>query len=170
VARTTHPPGPGGTVSLAAAQAAVDDATAEATARGVGVVVAVAAPSGDLVALARMDGVPPLAAESAARKCRTVALTWRSTASFAASLREDLETEPEYFHGMHHVGPLMTVGGGVPIVFDGHLAGVAAVSGASTADDIALAELAARIAAEAMGSNPSGATPLGRPMTHDPIL
>jgi uncharacterized protein GlcG (DUF336 family) len=119
----------------------------EATARHIGVVVAIAAGSGDLIALARMDGVPPLAAESAIRKCRTVGLTWRSTESFAASLRGDLQTEPEYFHGMHHVGPMMTVGGGVPIVVDGSLVGVAAVSGASTADDIDLAELAARVAA-----------------------
>jgi uncharacterized protein GlcG (DUF336 family) len=152
MAGTTHPPGPTGAVSLGAAQEAIAKVTAEATKRRVGVVVAIAAASGDLIALARMDGVPPLAAESASRKCRTVAMTWRSTEWFAASLRGDLETEPEYFHGMHHVGPLMTVGGGVPIVVDGHLVGVAAVSGASTADDIALAELAARTASKAMTS------------------
>ena len=150
MAGTTHPPGPMGAVSLGAAQEAIAKVTAEAVKRRVGVVVAIAAASGDLVALARMDGVPPLAAESASRKCRTVAMTWRSTESFAASLRGDLETEPEYFHGMHHVGPLMTVGGGVPIVVNGHLAGVAAVSGASTADDIALAELAARTASKGL--------------------
>ena len=152
MAGTSHPPGPVGAVSLGAAQAAIAKVTAEAARRRVGVVVAIAAPSGDLVALARMDGVPPLAAESASRKCRTVAMTWRSTESFAASLRGDLETEPEYFHGMHHVGPMMTVGGGVPIVVGGHLAGVAAVSGASTADDIELGEVAARTAAEAMSA------------------
>ena len=150
MAGSPHPAGPAGPALLAAAQAAIAAVTAEAAARGLGVTVAVAAPSGDLVALARMDGVPPLAAESAARKCRTVALTWRSTASFAASLRGDLETEPEYFHGMHHVGPLMTVGGGVPIVVDGQLVGIAAVSGAATEDDIALAELAASAALETL--------------------
>jgi glc operon protein GlcG len=149
VAGSPHPPGPSGTVSLQAAQAAVAAVASEATARRIGVVVAIAAASGDLITLARMDGVPPLAAESAMRKCRTVALTWRSTESFAASLRGDLESEPEYFHGMHHVGPMMTVGGGVPIVVDGAMVGVAAVSGASTADDIDLAELAARVAAGA---------------------
>ena len=148
MAHDSHPPGPGGIVTLEAATAAVDAVIAEATARGVGVVVAVAAPSGDLIALARMNGVPPLAAESAMRKCRTIALTWRSTASFAASLKADLETEPEFFHGMHHVGPLMTIGGGVPILIDGRLAGAVAVSGASTNDDIALAELAAQTAAD----------------------
>ena len=148
MAHEPHPGGPGGIVSLDAARAAIDAAVAEASARGVGVVVAVAAPSGDLVALVRMNGVPPLAAESAMRKCRTVALTWRSTASFAASLKADLETEPEYFHGMHHVGPLMTVGGGVPIIVGGRLTGAVAVSGASTEDDIALAELAAQAAAD----------------------
>jgi len=95
-----------------------------------------------------MDGCPPLAAESALRKCRTVALTWNSTANFAASLKDDLQAEPEYFHGMHHVGPpIMTIGGGVPVVVDGALAGIVAVSGASTADDVALAERAAAIAA-----------------------
>jgi uncharacterized protein GlcG (DUF336 family) len=73
-------------------------------------------------------------------------LTWRSTASFAKSLRDDLQTEPEFFHGMHHVGPLMTIGGGVPILVDGRLAGAFAVSGASTADDIDLAELGAAVA------------------------
>jgi uncharacterized protein GlcG (DUF336 family) len=152
MAGTPHPPGPLGSVSLGAANQAIAKVTAEATKRRVGVVVAIAASSGDLIALARMDGVPPLAAESASRKCRTVAMTWRSTESFAASLRGDLDTEPEYFHGMHHVGPMMTVGGGVAIVVAGHLAGVAAVSGASTADDIALAELAARTVSKAMST------------------
>jgi uncharacterized protein GlcG (DUF336 family) len=144
-----HPPGPAGAVPLETAQRAINVVVEEAARRGIGVAVAIAAPSGDLIALGRMDGVPPLAAESAARKCRTVALTWRSTESFAKSMRDDLSTEPEYFHGMHHVGPpIMTIGGGVPIVVDGGLVGVAAVSGASTEDDIALAERAAREAAE----------------------
>ena len=44
---------------------------------------------------------------------------------------------------MHHVGPLMTIGGGVPVVIDGAMAGAVAVSGASTEDDIALADIAA---------------------------
>jgi glc operon protein GlcG len=138
-----HPAGPPGGIPLATAQAGIAAAVKAAGERGVGVVVAVAAASGDPIALVRMDGVPPLAAESALRKCRTVALTWRSTASFAAALKADLETEPEFFHGMHHVGPLMTIGGGVPVVVDGSLAGAVAVSGASTADDVELAELAA---------------------------
>lgn len=147
-----HPPGPPGAVTLAAAQAAVAAAVGEATTRGVAVVVAVGGTAGDLRAFARMDGVPPLAVESALRKIRTVALTWRSTASFAKSLRDDLPTEPEFFHGMHHIGPLMTVGGGVPIHVEGRFAGAVAVSGASTDDDVALAELAAATAAEAMGA------------------
>jgi glc operon protein GlcG len=138
-----HPPGPTDGVSLAAAQAAAGTVLDAAKARGVGVVVVVAAISGDPIALARMDGVPPLAAESALRKCRTVALTWRSTASFAKSLRDDLASEPEFFHGMHHIGPLMTIGGGVPVVRNGVLVAIVAVSGASTDDDVALAETGA---------------------------
>ena len=142
-----HAPGPLGDVSLGAAQAAVAAVVSDAERRGVGIVVAISASSGDLILLTRMDGVPPLAVKSATRKCRTVAMTWRSTASFAKMLRDDLATEPEFFHGMHHVGNLMTIGGGVPIVVDGRLAGVVAVSGASTADDVALAELGAIAAA-----------------------
>ena len=65
------------------------------------------------------------------RKCRTVALTWKSTEAFAASLKDDLESEPEYFHGMHHVGPMMTVGGGVPVVAGDALVGIVAVSSTS---------------------------------------
>ena len=138
-----HPAGPRGGIDLASAQHAIDAVVSAASARGVAVVVVVAAASGDPIALVRMDGVPPLAVESALRKCRTVAMTWGSTASFAAALRSDLETEPEFFHGMHHIGPLMTIGGGVPVVIDDALVGAVAVSGASTADDVALAAVAA---------------------------
>ena len=147
-----HPPGPADTISVATAQAAIEAATQDAAARGVAVVIAVAAPSGDPIALVRMDGVPPLAAESALRKCRTVALTWQTTEAFAASLKGDLETEPEYFHGMHHVGPLMTIGGGVPIRAGGALVGIVAVSGASTDDDVGIAEAAAALAASRHGA------------------
>jgi glc operon protein GlcG len=143
---TSHRSGPSGVLSLAACEAAIAAVTTEAGRRAIGIVVALAAPSGDLIALARMDDVPPLAAESAMRKCRTVAMTWQTTEAFAASLKGDLETEPEYFHGMHHVGPLMTIGGGVPVVADGALLGIIGVSGATTPDDIALAELGAAAA------------------------
>jgi glc operon protein GlcG len=153
MAPSNHPPGPPGAPSLAAAQAGVAAAVNEATERGVGVVVAVASASGDPLALARMDGVPPLAAESALRKCRTVSLTWQSTEGFAASLRGDLETEPEYFHGMHHVGPMMTIGGGIPVVVDGAMIAIVAVSGASTADDIAIAEVAVTAVAATHGTS-----------------
>jgi glc operon protein GlcG len=135
--------GPAGVVTLAEARAIVDVALAEAAKRKVRVAVAVSGPAGDLLAFARMDGIPPISAESARHKCLTVAVTWKSTADFAASLRGDLEVEPEYFHGMHNIVPLMTVGGGVPLIRDGHLAGAVAVSGASTVDDIGIAETAA---------------------------
>ncbi|HTC85638.1 MAG TPA: heme-binding protein [Candidatus Acidoferrum sp.] len=143
MAKPSRPVGPAGTVTLAEARSIVDAALAEAERRKVRVAVAVSGPAGDLLAFARMDGIPPISAESARHKCLTVAVTWKSTADFAASLRGDLEAEPEYFHGMHNIVALMTVGGGVPLVRDGHLAGAVAVSGASTADDIGIAEHAA---------------------------
>ena len=147
-----HPPGPRGSITVAAAQAGIAAAIEAAAARALGIVVVVAAPSGDPIALVRMDGVPPLAAESALRKCRTVALTWSSTESFAVSLKGDLASEPEVFHGMQHVGPMMTIGGGIPILLEGALVGAVAVSGASTTEDILIAEVAvAAIVAAARG-------------------
>jgi uncharacterized protein GlcG (DUF336 family) len=137
------PVGPRGAVSLDEAQSIVAAALAEARSRDVAVAVAVAGPAGDLVAFARMDGIPPISAESARRKCVTVALTWRATSSFAEAMRADLATEPEYFHGMHHIGDVMTIGGGLPLLRDGMLAGAVAVSGASTEDDVGIAETAA---------------------------
>jgi uncharacterized protein GlcG (DUF336 family) len=139
-------------LSLNEAQAIVAAALTEARRRGVAVAVAVAGPAGDLLALARMDGIPPISAESARRKCQTVALTWRSTSSFAESMRADLAAEPEYFHGMHHVEGVMTIGGGLPVVRDGGLAGAIAVSGASTEDDVGIAE-AGRAAFDATVGN-----------------
>ena len=53
-----HPAGPPGAIPLAAAQAGIEAAVRAAGERGAGVVVAVAAASGDPIALARMDGVP----------------------------------------------------------------------------------------------------------------
>jgi uncharacterized protein GlcG (DUF336 family) len=47
----------------------------------------------------------------------------------------------------------MTIGGGVPVVVDGALVGIVAVSGASTEDDVALAELAASTVASGGASS-----------------
>jgi uncharacterized protein GlcG (DUF336 family) len=45
----------------------------------------------------------------------------------------------------------MTIGGGVPVVIGGAMAGAVAVSGASTEDDIALAGIAAAAIVTAAG-------------------
>ena len=110
---------------------------------GVCALLAVTGMSGDLVAFARMDGVPPLASETARRKCSTVGLTWKSTAEFVAMLREGQAREPHLPLGMLSIGEAVAIGGGVPVRADGELIGAIGVSGASSEEDDAIAQTAA---------------------------
>jgi glc operon protein GlcG len=130
-------------LSLDRAQRAVDVALAEASARGLRIAVAVTGTSGDLIAFARMDGVAPLAAETARRKCSTVGLTWKSTAEFAAMLRDGQAREPHLPLGMLSIGEAIAIGGGVPVRAGSQLIGAIGVSGASSDEDDALAQTAA---------------------------
>lgn len=134
---------PGGTVSLAGARKVAEAALAEATRRGVRVAVLVTGVAADPLALLRMDGVAPLAAETAHRKCWSVCLTRHSTREFGGWMRRDLPGEPELFHGMLRIGDMMVVAGGVPLLAGDAFCGAVAVSGASSDDDHEIAEIAA---------------------------
>jgi glc operon protein GlcG len=130
-------------LTLPRAQRAAEVAMAEASSRGLRIAVAVTGMSGDLIAFARMDGVPPLAAETARRKCSTVVLTWKSTAEFAAMLREGQAVEPHLPLGMLTIGEAIAISGGVPVQAAGELVGAVGVSGASSDEDHAIAQKAA---------------------------
>jgi glc operon protein GlcG len=132
-----------GVLSLAGAQRVSEAAIAAAKARGLSIAVAVSGPAGDLRAFARMDGVAPLAAETARRKCWTVAITGgRSTRDFGEGLKGYLAEEPQLFHGMLRIGDMVAFPGGVPIRSHGLVIGAVAVSGASSVEDHELAEQA----------------------------
>jgi uncharacterized protein GlcG (DUF336 family) len=133
-----------GMISLEGAERVKRAALDEAEKRGLRIAVAVTGPAGDLKAFARQDGVAPLAALTAQRKCWSVATTWRSTQEFGAILKESLEVEPELFHGMLMVGQMTAIEGGVPIRSGAWMVGTVAVSGASSVEDRELAELAAK--------------------------
>ena len=142
-----------GTIGLAGARMLVDAAVSDAQSRDLRVCVAVTGIAGDLVAFARMYGVPPLAGETARRKCWSVVTTRKSTREFGAMLKSDLDVEPELFHGMLKVGDMVAIEGGVPLIASGLFIGAVAVSGASSEEDHAIAAGAAELIATHLGDN-----------------
>nr|WP_246347749.1 heme-binding protein [Brevundimonas variabilis] len=122
-------------IGLADAQALIDRAMAEAARSGFRMAIAVVEPSGELVAFARMDDtqygsifVAQRKAEYAARyRLPTAVAEERVQAGRVVSL-----ANPEAF----------TIGGGIPIVRDGKIVGAIGVSGATAAQDAAVAEVA----------------------------
>jgi len=103
------------------------------------VVVAVADPHGELVALARMDGAPISSIRIAANKAWTAARERKPTKEIGEKVRH-----PEKGHDIAYYGDPRFVGwgGGLPIWKDGAVAGAVAVSGLSSREDIELATLA----------------------------
>ena len=135
----------GKTLSLAGAQRVLDAAIDEATRMGRHVSVAVVRADGQLKAFISMDGASILSTETVRKKALTVIKVGKGTKDFAAELKAEMADEPELFHGMLAMDGIATFGGGVPIRVGGHLVGAVAVSGASSADDEAIAHYAARV-------------------------
>ncbi len=124
-------------LTLEGARAALDAALARAGELGVAVVVAVTDRAGRLVALARMDGAFVLSIEVAQKKAKTVSI---ASGAATAELWEAFGSDPELLHGLSpKLADLMPVGGGVPIMVEGDLAGAVGVSGATAAQDADIA-------------------------------
>jgi glc operon protein GlcG len=106
------------------------------------VVVAVADPSGELIAFARMDGAPISSIRIAANKAWTAARERKPTKEIGEKVRD-----PEKGHDIAYYGDRKFVGwgGGIPIWKDGAVAGAVAVSGLSSREDIELAALAVEL-------------------------
>jgi len=128
-------PAYGPPIAMADARALIDRAVAEAARNGFRMAIAVVEPSGELVAFARMDDtqygsiyVAQRKAEYSARYRQSSALAEeRVLAGRIVSL-----SNPDAF----------TIGGGIPIVIDGRIVGAIGVSGATAAQDAAVAEVA----------------------------
>lgn len=131
------------TVSLEGAQRVIAAGVARAEQMKVRVSVAVAGRAGDLKAFARMDRASLLSAETARRKAYTVAAVGMSTQEFGTILKSEMRDEPELFHGMIAIEGVIAFAGGVPLSLDGQLVGAVAVSGATSAQDQEIAQLAA---------------------------
>jgi len=133
------------TLSLEGAQRVLDTAIGEAARAGLHVSVAVLGADGQLKAFAAMDGASILSTETARKKALTVIKVGKATQDFAADLKAEMADEPELFHGMLAMDGIATFGGGVPIRVGGQTVGAVAVSGASSAEDEAIAHKAAAV-------------------------
>jgi uncharacterized protein GlcG (DUF336 family) len=128
------------TITYAGARAAVDASLERAEQLGVAVNIAVADPSGALLAFARMDGAALLSSGIAQDKAWTVsAFNGLATHEFFGLI----ENEPALREGILHRDRLVVFGGGVPIHLDGVLVGAVGVSGGTAEQDRDIAEAGA---------------------------
>jgi glc operon protein GlcG len=109
------------------------------------VAIAVTDSHGELIAFARMDGVPLPSITIATNKALTAARTGKPTHEIGEKVRH-----PEKGHDISYYGDPRFVGwgGGIPVRKNGEVAGAVAVSGLSSIEDAALAKLGADLLAQ----------------------
>jgi uncharacterized protein GlcG (DUF336 family) len=135
ISKQASPPSYGAPISLAAAEALIDRAVTAARAGGHRLAIAVVEPNGELVAFARMDDTQYGSILIAQRKAWT-----------AARYRQATSTMEERTQSGRIVtlanDDALPIAGGIPIVVDGQIVGAIGVSGASAAQDAAVATAA----------------------------
>jgi len=130
--RTTH------TIDYSEAKRAVDLIVEKALQMQKAAVIAVADSHGDLVCFARMDGAPVSSIRIAMNKAWTAARERKPTKDIGDKVKH-----PEKGHDIAYYGDpkYLGWGGGIPVWKNGEVIGAIAVSGLSSTEDIALAEL-----------------------------
>jgi glc operon protein GlcG len=125
-------------IEYAESRRIVDLIVEKAAEMGKAVVVAVADSHGEVIALARMDGVALPSIGIAMNKAWTAARAGKPTQEIGEKVKH-----PERGHDISYYGDPRFVGwgGGVPVWRDGQIAGAVAVSGLSSAEDADLAKL-----------------------------
>ena len=126
------------TLDYSEAKRAVDLIVEKALQMQKAAAVAVADAHGDLICFARMDGVPVSSIRIAMNKARTAARERKSTKEIGEKVKH-----PEKGHDIAYYGDPKYVGwgGGIPVWKNSEVIGAVAVSGLSSTEDIALAEL-----------------------------
>jgi glc operon protein GlcG len=124
------------TISTDDARRVLDAALEAASALGVGVCVAVVDQSGNLKALARMDGASFLTTALATNKAITSAGLGVSTSDFA----QFAATNQVVLAGLSAQPNLLILPGGAPIMLDGSVAGAIGVAGGPRGEDAPIAE------------------------------
>lgn len=126
-------------LTLAGADALVTAARQKAEELGVSVIVHVADAGGHPIAMVRMDGSPTFSVVVAAKKAWTAAASGVDTRLLAT----DFVGDDTLLHGVSgNVDELIPVGGGVPVLIDGEVAGAIGVSGATEEQDHEIARAA----------------------------
>jgi glc operon protein GlcG len=125
-------------VDYSEARRAIDLIVEKALEMKKAIVVAVADPHGEMIALARMDGAQLPSIGIAMNKAWTAARSGKPTKEIGEKVRH-----PEKGHDIAYYGDPRFVGwgGGVPVLINGQVAGAVAVSGLSSVEDAALASM-----------------------------
>lgn len=119
-------------IGIDQAQAIVQRGLEEGARRGLPLAIAVVEPSGELVAFARMDGVPYGSIPLAQDKARTSARFRTTTVS-----REEQVNNGRY--ALLTADDFVAIGGGEPIIVDGRVIGAVGISGGTSAQDAVVA-------------------------------
>ena len=131
------------TLSAEVARRLVDAAVSEAAQRSVPVTVVTVDESGVVKALQRMDGAPLVSIQTAQNKAYAAAAIGMPTDDFYSTIESDGAAVASF---AARPG-LALIGGGLPVLVDGQVAGAIGVAGAMTADeDRRIAEAAVNLA------------------------
>jgi glc operon protein GlcG len=136
------------TIGYSEAKQAVDLIVEKAQEMQKAVAVAIADSHGELIAFARMDGVPLPSIMVSMNKAWTAARTGKPTQEIGEKVKH-----PERGHDIAYYGDPRFVGwgGGIPVRVKGQVVGAVAVSGLSSVEDAALAVLGAEFIARSIG-------------------
>lgn len=134
------------TLDYSEAKRAVDIIVERASVMQKAASVAVADSHGDLICFVRMDGAPVSSIRIAMNKAWTAARERKPTKDIGEKVKH-----PEKGHDIAYFGNPNYVGwgGGIPVWKNGEVVGAVAVSGLSSAEDIALATLGVELLAGA---------------------
>ena len=119
------------TLSAEQSRALVDAVTSGAKSAGIAVTIVVVDEAGVTKEMLRMDGAPLDTVRTAAKKAYAAASLGAPSDGFF----KDLEGEPAAMYDFATREDLSLIGGGVPVLADGVVAGAIGVSGADTGDD-----------------------------------
>jgi len=136
------------TIDYSEAKQAVELIVARALQLQKAVVVAIADCRGELITFARMDSAPVSSVVIAMNKAWTAARAGKPTQEIGEKVKH-----PEKGHDISYYGDARFVGwgGGIPVWKNGEVAGAVAVSGLSSAEDVALAKLGADLITQLLG-------------------
>lgn len=119
-------------LTLADARRIIDAAKHEAANNGWNMCIAVCDAGGHTMLLERMDGAPPMSAQIAPAKANTSVLGGKPSQVFEDMINQGRVAALAM--------PILPMGGGVPVVRDGHVVGAVGVSGAKPQEDAQVAE------------------------------